>query len=167
MHAHIILCSFCVGLHGNSILVVKNDHSTDVFSSSIGEGCLNGAVPWRCWRIACIDYPIYPDAPCMEYLPTFTIKFIPKWVNIPYMDMGYIDVVWVVFRTSFLKNTSPRCLHRTVAGYLLFQCIPGDVHPSCSTHRCKMWGPKVVRQTQRIHGTGIFAYMKTININQM
>ena len=55
---------------------------------------------------------------------------------------------------AFLKNTSPRCfLHRTVAGYLLFQCIPGDVHPSGSTHRkqrqaakCgapKLWGKPI------------------------
>ena len=93
MHAHIILCSFCVGLHGNSIHVVKSSDHSMCFPPDFGEGCLNGAVPWRCWRIACIDYPIYPDAPCMEYLPTFTINCIQKWVNIPYMDMGYMDVV--------------------------------------------------------------------------
>ena len=27
-----------------------------------------------------------PDAPCMEYLPTFTTKITQMWVNIPYME---------------------------------------------------------------------------------
>ena len=94
-------------------------------------------------------------------------KIYPKVGKYTIHGHGIYRCCLSCFQNQLFKNTSPRCLHRTVAGYLLFQCIPGDVHPSCSTHRCKMWGPKVVRQTQRIHGTGIFAYMKTININQM
>lgn len=44
MHAHIILFSFCVGLHGNSIRVVKNDHSM-CFPPLSGRFPRHGAVP--------------------------------------------------------------------------------------------------------------------------
>ena len=33
-----------------------------------------------------------PDAPCMEYLPTFTPKMAPMYVNIPYMEHLGIDI---------------------------------------------------------------------------
>ena len=43
-------------------------------------------------------YKRYPDAPCMEYLPTFTINLSQMQVNIP-----YIRRIWDMYNSPGLK----------------------------------------------------------------
>ena len=51
---------------------------------------------WGYHGIGMIRYDIYiyyPYAPCMEYLPAFTLKITQMYVNIPYMEhMGYTHI---------------------------------------------------------------------------
>ena len=64
------------------------------------------------WSTGCPLEILCPDAPCMEYLPTFTLKIAQMWVNILYMEhLGMVMAPYLVnlrmdpFRSP--KSTEP------------------------------------------------------------
>ena len=51
-----------------------------------------------------------PHAPCMQYLPTFTINLGEMWVNIPYMGMEMIEKSRETKKSDFDRLVQPWAL---------------------------------------------------------
>ena len=61
--------------------------------------CLKGVTFSKAHHLGHLKH--IPYAPCMEYLPTFTINLGQMQVNIPYME--HLGIMLRIFRLSFLQ----------------------------------------------------------------
>ena len=119
-------------------------------------------------------HPPYPDAPCMEYLPTFSPKMAPMYVNIPYMEhLGYgalprprlsglsaSQTFWDKGSPSF--HLQPATVHPTTS----FRAIQGASRPfradNCKKHVAESGRDREPRDGARRIKHQVWFYVLTI-----